>query len=241
MLLPDFDARQVAPQQGGTAHPVGMFEFTITNTYLKETKNGDGLMLIVEMTSPVGVIENRYNILNPNKQAEEISNKQLSALCHAVNIFKASYPKNPDGSPIFDMAARELRGGRGRMEVAPQMRKNDKGEMAASGYVEVKKVFDSQGNEPGKPGSAAPQPMQQAQPNGQGGPVVQNGWGNAAPQQPMNQQPMQQPMQQLPQQPYQQPPMQQQPPGGGWVQSAQNNAPAGQPNGNGPPPWAQGR
>lgn len=232
-LLPDFDARAIQPSQGGTAHPIGMHDFQITNTYLKETQDKSGLMLIVEMTSPVGVIENRYNIVNKSQQAEEISQKQLSALCHAVNIFRASYPKNPDGSPIFDQAARELRGGRGRMEVAPQMRKNEKGELVPNGYVEVKKVYDSQGNEPGKNAGAAPQPMQQAQPPQQPGqPQVQNGWGNLPPQQ--------QPQQSY-QQPANQPQGMQTQPQGGWQQPPQNNAPAGQAVGNGAPPWAQGR
>lgn len=229
MSLQDFDARTVQPSQGGTAHPVGMHDFQITNTYLKETQDKNGLMLIVEMTSPVGVIENRYNIVNQSKQAEEISQKQLSALCHAINIYRCSYPKDNNGMPLFDQAARELRGGRGRMEIAPQMRKNEKGELVPNGYVEVKKVYDSQGNEPGKTGTAA-QPMQQGnhQPNAaqgqpmQGQPQVQNGWGN---------QPQQQPQQSQPQPPAQNPGQ-----AGGWQQPQQNNAPAGN---SGAPPWAQ--
>ena len=34
-----FDASQFAPRQGGEAHPVGMYPFTITDTKLVETKD----------------------------------------------------------------------------------------------------------------------------------------------------------------------------------------------------------
>jgi hypothetical protein len=209
-MIQDFDARTVAPRQGGSAHPPGMFPFTITNTYLQENKEKTGAMLVVEMSSDVGSIENRYNVINPSPDAVRIANEQLSALCHAVNIYQVAFPKNADGSPIMDKAGFTLRGGKGRMEVVPQMDKNGQ----PNGYMKVNKVFDINGNEPGKTGSQ-PQPQQQ---NNQ--PMQQNnagGWTQSN-QQPAQQQPAQQgnagwanPQQQ----PNQQQPQQQQPSGGG--------------------------
>lgn len=184
MALQDFDARSVQPQQAGDKHPVGMFDFQITNTFLKPSKDNQHLMLLVEFSSPAGRIERNYIVDGASAQAIEIANKQISALCHAVNIFRLTYPKHPDGSPIFDQAARELRGGRGRMEVAFQKGQEPSAENQHGGYVEVRKVFDSAGNEPGK-SSAAPQ-VQQAQQQ----PVQQQSapanppapaWGGAAP------------------------------------------------------------
>lgn len=207
-MLQDFDARTVAPSQGGAAHPAGMFDFQITNTYLKENSAKTGAMLVVELTSPAGRIENRYNVVNPEPKAVEIAQKELSALCHAVGIFHVAFPKNPDGSPVMNMAGHTLRGGRGRMEVAPQTNKDG----TPNGYMEVKKVFDSQGNEPGKAPTGAPQPQQpQQQPQQQAAPMTQQpngGWASQPQPQPSNTgwatQPQQQPTQQ-PQQQQQQP------------------------------------
>lgn len=220
MPLQDFDARSVAPQQAGDKHPVGIFDFQITNTYLKPSKDNQHLMLLVEFSSPAGRIERNYIVDGASAQAIEIANKQISALCHATNIFRLTYPKHPDGSPIFDQAARELRGGRGRMEVAFQKGQEPSAENPAGGYVEVRKVFDAAGNEPGKSGAApqVQQPAQQQQPQ------------QAQPQAPMTQQPNGggwgggQPAA-----PVQQPA----PAGGGWAPTG--NAPAAS------PPWGAGK
>src|SRR5690606_30534043 len=186
-----FDATKVAPFQGGTAHPPGRFAFTITNTYAKENSAKDGAMLVVEFTSDAGRIENRYNIWNKSEKAVEIAQKELSALCHATSIFRITFPRDAQGNYDMANAARELRGGRGVMEIAPQVDKEGK----PNGYVELKKVFDAAGNEPGKQGSGQqPQPAQQALQGQQGGwrgqpaaspapAQAQPAWGNAQPAQ----------------------------------------------------------
>lgn len=214
-----FDATKVQPSQGGTAHPPGRFPFTITNTYAKENSAKDGAMLVVEFTSDAGRIENRYNIWNKSEKAVEIAQKELSALCHATNIFRITFPRDAQGNYDMANAARELRGGRGVMEVAPQTDKEGK----PNGYVELKKVFDSAGNEPGKQGSAPqPQPAQQAP---QGQPQAnQGGWGAAQPQQ---QQPAAQGWGNA--QPAANPAPQQ----GGWSPGPAQGAPAN------PPPWGK--
>jgi hypothetical protein len=231
MNMDFFDATQVQPSQGGDKHPAGMFNFTITNTYAKSTKDQSGGMFVVEFTSEAGRIESRYNLWNQSAQAVEIAQKQLSALCHATGIFKISFPKNPDGSPNMQMAGAELRNGRGRMEVAPQKNNPE--------YTEVKRVFDINGNEPGKSGGT-PQPQQQAQ-----------GWDNQAPQgAPMQQQPSggwSAPANNAPPNNAQNPPawgnaqpqQQQQAPqpkaAPGWQQAPQQGTPQPQ-----NPPWARG-
>lgn len=241
MPLQDFDARNVQPQQGIGAHPPGIHDAVISHTYLKETKDGQGLMLTVEFSTPAGKIDNRYNIYNKSQQAMDIAQKELSALCHAANVYKITYRKNPDGSPIFDQAAMELRNARCRIEVAPQMKNGE-----PTQFMEIKTVFDVNGNAPGK-GGAAPQPQQPAQQSG--------GWNNAPPQQPvLNQQPPQgQPQAQQwgGGQPQPQPSATQQPPQPAWggatqqQQPPQGQPPQGQPawtpgpagNGNPNPPW----
>lgn len=181
-----FNANQYEPKQGMEGHPPALkAPFTITNTAIVETKDKTGGMLVVDFTSPMGVITHRYNINNASPKAVEIAYQQLSALCRAVNVFQI------DGQN--ECAA--LRGGKGLMDIGYQ-----KGEAPtdnnpdAKGYTELKRVYDLAGNDPSKPAqvqqnattvaatSLSGQPMT-AQPGG--------GWG----QQQANPNPTQQPPQ----------------------------------------------
>lgn len=201
-----FDANQVPPKQLGESHPVGKFPFQISNTEVAPTKDGTGGMFIIHFTTPAGNVLFRYNLWNQSDKAKEIAAGQLSALCHATGIFKLEWSN--DGAV--------LRGGRGMIEIGYQKGQEPTPENPAGGYTEIKKVYDINGNEPGKAPQQAPQP-QAAQP--QGGNV--SGWGN--------QQPQQQPQPQQVQ-PQPNPPMQQQP-GGGWGGTTQQ-----QPS-QADPPW----
>lgn len=196
-----FDARQYEPNQGGSKHPVGMFPFVIKNTQIVSSKDEKSGMFRVTFESPSGSIDKNYNLWFPeNKQTEEIAHKQLSALCHVTGIFQLNMANQ----------GRELVGARGTMEVGWQKNNEPTTDNPSGGYVEIKKVFDAAGNEPGKAQSSAQQPQNQT------------GWNN--------QQPQQQP---------QQAPMQQQA-GGGWGQPqqqspwTQNQQPQQQ-----TPPWGQ--
>lgn len=189
-----FNATGIKPQYSvGGAHPVGMFEFQITNTTIKPTKDNPDKagFLEVELTSPVGKMIDRFNLWNPNAQAVEIAQKQLAAYCHATGVFQLSYATQ----------CAELRTSFIKAEVGYQRGQEPTPEKPEGGYVEIKKVFDRAGNEPGKAPGSAPQTQQ-------GG---QQGWN--------------QPQGQQTQQPN--PPMQQNL-SGGWQQGpAQNNAPQG--------------
>lgn len=167
-----FDASQFEPSQGGGAHPVGKFPATISNTAIKPTKSGDGGLFEVEFSTQAGSISNRYNLWNKNLQAVEIAQKQLSALCYATGIFKLDFRND----------AAVLRGAKLIIEVDNQKNKDG----TPNGYVEVKKVYDLNGNEPGRsspaPQTASQQPQQPAQ---QVAPAPSNGnggWGTPAPQ-----------------------------------------------------------
>lgn len=222
-----FDASTVAPEQGGGKHPVGNgFDFTITNTVIEPTKDQQGGKFVVTMQTPAGQIKNNYNLWNQSDKAREISFKQLSALCHAVNIHKLDWQN--DGAA--------LRGGRGKVDIGLQDEPNP------NGYVEVEKVYDINGNEPGKP-AVNQQPQQQPNP-GFGQPQQQapqlqaqpQAWGN--PNQPAPQaapQPQGQPQQGWPQQGQAPAPQQQAPQG----QPQWSQQPAGPAPGQGAPqaPW----
>jgi len=192
-----FNSNQYEPNQGMATHPPAQkIPFTITNTAIVETKDKTGAMLVVDLTSPMGTIVQRYNVNNPNPKAVEIAYGQLSALCRATGIYQI------DGNN--ECAA--LRGGKGLMDVGYQKGEEpDPAHPERKGYTELKKVYDINGNEPGKA------PQQQAQPQAQ-----QNGGFAPQGQAPQQAQPLQQQ------------------PGGGWGQQPsqpQQQAPQAQPNG----------
>jgi hypothetical protein len=162
MMTGSFDASQFQPRQGGEAHPVGRYPFTISNTKIVQTKDGTGGMFVVTFQSDRGEIDMRYNIWNQSAKAVEIAHGQLSALCHAIGIFKVEWTN--EGAII--------RGARGVMDINYQKGEEPTAEKPSGGYVEVKKVFSASGNEPGK-GPVAPQ---QTPPNNAPAPAS-GGWG----------------------------------------------------------------
>lgn len=170
----NFDASQFKPQYTMSGHPKGKYPATISNTEIRETKDKTGGMFIIEYTTQAGKIEDRFNLWNTSPQAVQIAQNQLSAVCYVTGIFKIDF--NNDGAA--------LRGAKLMIEVDDQ--KNKAGE--PTGYVEVSKIFDMQGNEPGKSGGGATTGMQQGNQPQQGAPMQQapgSGWGNP----PANQQP----------------------------------------------------
>ena len=206
-----FDANQYQPKQVGTTHPIGKFPATITGTSIEPTKAGDGGMFIVEFTTQVGSINMRYNLWNQNTIAVNIANGQLSALCHATGVFKLQWEN--DGAA--------LRNAKCQIEVVEQIDKETK---QPNGYTQIAKVYDVNGDEPGKPKQQSQvHPQQQQQPQQ---------W-----QQPNQQQPQQN----APQSGWggQQQPNQQQQPNAGWQPGPTVNSPAGQQGSPPPPPWAQ--
>lgn len=214
-----FDANQFKPNQGGQAHPIGQkFDFQITNTEITATKDQQGGMFVVEFTTPAGSIVSRYNIWNASPKAAEIAHGQLSALCHATGVFRLDWAN--DGAA--------LRGARGKLDVGYQKGEEPTAERPAGGYVEVKKVYDANGNEPGKGPAPSPQPQQWANPASNpaasapnaappNGAAPQQGWqpGPSIGQQGVGQQAPQ-----------------------GWQQGPQQN-PVPNANTNPNPPWAR--
>lgn len=164
-----FDATSIPPVQGGGGHPPGVFQAYVSNTEIKPTKDGQGGIFSVEFTTEQGKITNNYNLWNNSQKAVEIAHKELSALSHATGVFKLDM--NNDGAA--------LRGAKLKIEVAKQ---------ANNDYMEVKKVLDPNGNEPGKP-------AQQPQQPGNTPPNNTAGWGaqqtQTPPAQPAGWQPQQ--------------------------------------------------
>ena len=231
-LIQAFNAQQYDPTQGGGSLPVGRHPVIIESSEVKANKANDGGYLQLNLKLIDGPQMGttgayRLNLYHSNPQTAEIAHRQLSAICHVIGVFNVQDSQQLHNIPFI-------------AEVGLQ-----KGEEAAQkGYTEVKKVFDINGNEPGKAGQGAPAAQPQQQPAAQGGfgqqqpaqqPAAQPQGGGAWGGQPAQQQPQGAPAGNAPawgQQPAQQPaaqqPAQQ---AGGWQQGGA--APAGG------APWGQ--
>ena len=175
-LIQPFNANNFDPTQGVGGLPIGRHPVIVESSEVKANKANDGgylqLNLKVIDGPQAGIVgAYRLNLYHSNPQTVEIANRQLSAISHVTGVFMIQDSAQLHNIPFV-------------IEVGPQ--KND------AQYTEVKKVFDINGNEPGKApqGGGAAQPQnnggfggQQQQPNNaQGGAA----WGGQ--QQPNNSQ-----------------------------------------------------
>jgi hypothetical protein len=93
MATLNFNAAAVEPQQTQSfdALPVGRYEAMIVDSEMKTTKAGTGqyLQLTFDILGPNHIgrkVWARLNLSNPNKTAEEIAQRELSAICHCLGL-----------------------------------------------------------------------------------------------------------------------------------------------------------
>lgn len=91
----NFNAEDVAPQTGFEPLPAGKYRAHITESEVKPTKKGDGgkyLQLTWEILDEGPYkgrkVFDRLNIQNSNATAQEIAQRQLSAICHCTGQMK---------------------------------------------------------------------------------------------------------------------------------------------------------
>lgn len=166
-LIQAFDANQFDPTQGVGSLPIGRHPVIVETSEVKANKNNDGGYLQLNLRIIDGPQQGtqgayRLNLYHNNQQTVEIAHRQLSAICHVVGVFNVQDSSQLHNLPFI-------------IEVGPQ--KND------PQYTEVKKVFDRNGNEPGRQnqGNGAAAQPQQAHNPGQGQQQPQGGqqWGGA--------------------------------------------------------------
>jgi len=91
----NFDASTVDPQSEFTPLPAGEYLVMATDSEVKQTKNGNGQYLQMTLQVLDGPYKNRLifdriNIQNTNSTAQEIGQRALSAMCHAVGVLQVS-------------------------------------------------------------------------------------------------------------------------------------------------------
>ena len=89
----NFNAEGVDPNVGFEPIPAGDYTAMITESEIKPTKAGTGAYLQLVWEIVDGVYQGRklwqrINVQNQSQQAEEIGQRQLSNICHAVNMLQ---------------------------------------------------------------------------------------------------------------------------------------------------------
>ena len=229
-LVQAFDATQWDPSQSAGQLPIGRHKVIIEDSEVKATKANDGGYLaltlqVIEGPSAGSTGIMRLGIYSQNQKAVEISHRQLSAICHAIGVFNVQDSAQLHNIPFM-------------VEVGNQKPTQEQEARRAAGeevalYTEVKKVFDANGNAPGKKGTSqpaqatpAPQSAPAAQPNFN---VAPAGWAEQ-PTQPTTQAPATAPAPAWAAPPASQPAAA---PAAAPAPAWQGGAPAG-----GPAPWA---
>jgi hypothetical protein len=91
--LNGFDAHTVDPITDLEPIPADKYLAVITDSEMKATKNGNGYYLELTFQVIDGPYKNRklwsrLNLHNPNEQAVQIANGELSAICRAVGVMQ---------------------------------------------------------------------------------------------------------------------------------------------------------
>lgn len=90
-----FDANSVTPDAPRDVIPAGDYTVQIINSEMKPTKAGTGAYLWMELEILDGPyarqhLFDRLNLQNTNPQAQEIAQRALSAICHAIGKLQVS-------------------------------------------------------------------------------------------------------------------------------------------------------
>lgn len=107
-----FDATHIDPSSSYDAIPAGDYEAIVTDSALKSTKDGSGqyLELTIEIQSGQHQgrrLWDRLNLQNRNQKAVEIAQRQLSALCHSINVLQVQNPQQLHNRPfVMKVAAK---------------------------------------------------------------------------------------------------------------------------------------
>lgn len=168
-LAKRFDSSQHDPSQSAGQLPVGKHPVIISESEVMAAKDVESGLLeltlqIIDGPSKGQTGPYRLNLYNKSAKAAEIAHKQMSAICHVTGVYVVDDSRQLHNIPFI-------------IEVGLQR----DAEAAAKGYTEVKRVYDINGNEPGKQNAGGGQPA-----TGQGAPGG-GAWGggsNGAQQQP---------------------------------------------------------
>ena len=150
-----FDASSVEPAVPLDLLPPGKYRAQIVQSEMQATKQGDGQMLCLEFDILDGPqhgrkLWDRLNLVNRSQQTVEIAQRQLSAICHAVDRIQVTDSEQLHFKPMMLTVTVEL-DNRDNQLPAEQRRKQNR----IKGYAAAAASTAS---------AAAAPPVRQAQP-----------------------------------------------------------------------------
>lgn len=91
MVTLNFDANAIQPDTSFEPIPAGWYNAVIDESEMKPTRDGSGAYLALRFNIIDGQyagrkVFTRLNLRNQNPVAQDIAQKQLSTICHAVNV-----------------------------------------------------------------------------------------------------------------------------------------------------------
>lgn len=100
-----FDASAVEPSAPREIIPPGEYKAYIVGSEMKQTRAGTGEYLALDFAIIEGEYEHRHlwvnlNLINPNAQAVEIAERDLSAICRAVGRMQVSDSEELHNIPL---------------------------------------------------------------------------------------------------------------------------------------------
>lgn len=183
-LIQAFDATQWNPEQSAGQLPIGRHKVIIDDSEVKANNANTGGYLaltlqVIEGPSAGATGIMRLNLYSQSEKAVEIAHRQLSSVCHAIGVFNVQDSAQLHNIPFV-------------VEVGNQKPTQEQEEKRARGeevtlYTEVKKVFDVNGNAPGKKGASpapAATPVAPSQPSQPNFNVAPANWATPAEQAP---------------------------------------------------------
>jgi hypothetical protein len=106
MRLNGFDANVVEPSAPRETIPAGKYKAVITKSEERPTKAQTGSMLVLTCQIIEGPhqgvsLMDRLNLNNPNKTAEEIAQRTLSAICRSVGVMMPNESSDLHDKPMM--------------------------------------------------------------------------------------------------------------------------------------------
>ena len=101
-----FDATGVEPSKPREPVPPAKYRLQIINSEMRVTKAGTGQLLWLELEILEGSfaghkLYDQLNLINPSPTAEEIAQRTLSAICHAVGRLQVADSEELHFLPLF--------------------------------------------------------------------------------------------------------------------------------------------
>jgi hypothetical protein len=135
--LDGFDANKVEPNKPREVIPAGDYLAIIADSEKKDTKAGDGayiklqLQIIQEGPYKGRKLFANLNLWNPSKQAVDIAQSELSAICHATGVLQPKDTSQLHNKPLCVVVKTRMYQGEMQNEVAGYKNRNEAGKKAA--------------------------------------------------------------------------------------------------------------